>query len=621
MEINNYKDLCEYPFDALAASDPNEPLVLDTETAGHTSDSHFVIYFSWASNDGVLNGAGPTTTIDGFNFFKAILDSPRPKVFHNITADLDFIRNSSMECSGKRGYCTLLAHSLLDEYHGTHALDHLNTLYNKRHRSDIVELEYYKKGVPAAKKNLYVPQSVMHRYAHQDAIDTLGLMNIFWAKLKEQGLWDLYEETMDAEMAWYQMELDGIEFDVEVAEQSLERINPLREILEEEIHEAFGEKFLITSGQQLGKVLAKHFTLTKKTKTGWCTDKETLKSLSHDSRVQLVVAFRKLSQCGSKIRNRVEEGSNRLYPEFRQTLVTGRSSCSGTPLHQIPKRAGRVSIADVGSEVLAKACSEAYKSLRRMWIPTPGATLVTFDYDQAEYRAAGHYTGSERLITLLKDGGDFHEITANLVFGECTPTLRDITKFINFGLLYGMGLEGLENLIRGLVTEAPSSILQRYERELPEMRAFQQEVLKVYKSRGYVVDVFGRRYRAIPSWFKRLHQTDDYAIINYLCQGTVGNLKRYAIARIHTKIMMPMIHDKLREHRSKLVTEVHDELVFEIFPEDADILYDIHREMTDFPQFKVPFTTAPNVGRNLLEVKEMTLDEAVSACKTGMFVG
>lgn len=625
----HYEDICDYPFEALERSNhevPLRPIVLDTETAGHTKESHFVIYFSWADEDpNIGHGAGPVTTQNGFNFFKAICDSPRPKIFHAITRDLEFIRSTGMEVSG-RGYCTLLASALLDEYNPTHALDDLVRDHFGRRREDYNRLEEAKRGASAHTKNLNVDQSIIHPYADQDGQDTLSLWLKFFKQLRDQGLWDLYEIGMDAEVyGWYQMEKDGIEFDVNAAEEALERINPVKDIIETEIHEAFGEEFSINSGKQLGEILAKHFPLTKKTKKGlWVTDKEELRKYRYDWRVQMIIGWRKLAQCASKIRKRVEEGSNRLHGEYKQTLVTGRSSCSGVPLQQIAKRAGRVTVDDVGSAALVNACSSAYQATRKMWTVPCGGTLVTFDLDQGEYRAAAHYTGSARLIGLMQDPtADFHMIITKLIFGDLPDkklmkVLRDIVKHVSFGILYGMAAPGIEDTIRRLsgkelsefTSESPQSIMRKYEIEVPEMRKFQKDVLYVYKQLGYVKDVFGRRYRTLPNWFKRAHETDDYAIINYLCQGTVGNVKRYAIARLGK-----FFHEN--PMRSKMILDIHDELGFEIYPEDADIIYVIHKAMTDFPMFDVPFTTGPSVGPNLLEVKDMTLEEAVLCIRSG----
>ncbi len=634
-----YVDMQEYPFDALAASDPTMPLVLDTETAGHGGAGNFVIYYSWGDNNKDVGvGAGPTTTPEGFRFLKAIIDSPRPKVFHAIKRDLDFLASTDLEVVGarlqdiaqpfnpSRPYCTLLAHALLDEYHPTHAVDDLVRKEFGRRRDDYLELEALKKGVSKSKKNLNIPQELMHRYAKNDGGDQLDLWNKYAPQLRAQGLWPLYEVTMDAELAWYQMERDGIEFDVEAASDSLERITPVREFMEKEIHEAFGEEFKITSHQQLGAVLKKHLPLVKKTKTGWATDIETLRQFRYDYRVQMVIAYNKLSQCSSKIRKRIEEGSTRLHATFKQVLVTGRSSCSGVPLQQIAKRAGNVSVDDVGTKALAELVGEAYKSTRRMWIPALGSTLVTYDYDQGEYRAAAHYTGSARLIALMQDPTvDFHAVICQLVFGVVTKELRDIVKHINFGILYGMGIAGIAHTAEKLSGRSwssfncgtPEETMVRYEREVPELRAFQQAVIHKYKLVGYVQDVFGRRYRTLPEWFKEVNDTDDYAIVNYLCQGTVGNIKRYALARMHKEIFAPL---RLAGGQSKIVTEIHDEIVFEIYPEDAEILPRIHTCMTDFPQFSVPITTAPNVGGDLLNVKEMKMEEAVEACASGVFI-
>lgn len=635
----DYKDLCEYPFEELERSGrehPEIPLVLDTETIGHTEESHQILYFSWASNEpGIGSGAGPITTENGFNFFNAVLKSPKQKIFHNVTADLEFIRISEMEIVG-RGYCTLLGHALLDEYHPTHALDDLSRDIFHRVRHDYHILEGYKKGIPAHQKNLAVPQSVMHPYAHQDAIDTLDLWNWEVPRLVEQGLWDIYEAGMDAEVyAWYQMEKDGVEFDLVAAEESLEIITPSLDTMEQVIYQSFGREFKITSHKQLGDLLKETVPgfgadpKNDRTKTGWKTDKETLRRFRHDPRVQMVLGYNMLAQCKSKVSKRLEEQSTRLRALYKQVLVTGRSSCSKTPLQQVPKRAIKnpISAEDVGTPELATVCTRAYQSLRKIWTVPEGATLVTFDYDQGEYRAASHYSGSPKLIQLMQDPtADFHMIITELIFPEVVDkallkVLRDIVKHVSFGLLYGMSAPGIARTIQRLsgkamsdfTSETSESVMKKYEERVPEMRDLQKKVMYAYKTRGYVTDVFGRRYRTMPYWFKKAQETDDYAIINYLCQGTIANVKRVALARLGKFFM----DQRAKGMRSKMIMEIHDEIGFELYSEDAWILRPIHTMMTMFPEFDVPITTGPSVGPNLLETKDMTIEEAMKAIQTG----
>lgn len=403
--------------------------------------------------------------------------------------------------------------------------------------------------------------------------------------------------TVAAEMVYLKMFKRGVALDEANLERALVNVLEVLGDLSEKVWETLGERFLISSPVQLGDALKKHFPLTIGTPSGdWCTDKDALEPYRSDPKMQLVLAWKfldKARQYMQGYRKRVVNG--RLHSDYRQTTVTGRSKSSDPNLENIPKQRGRISEVEVGNVELAEQCAEAFRQVRAAIVPSPGAKLLSCDYKQIEYRCFAFYSGSERLISALERGEDFHTFTCNVVFGEETPQRRYMIKITSYGLLYGMGGALLIKRLR-IYHPRPQEILAQYEKMFPEMRGTQKRLKSIAARKGYLVDPFGRRYRFIP---ERPH-----AVVAWLCQGTAANVKKAAMVKTD-----PVFEGR----RSGLVIDIHDELVFEIYPEDAEVARDIKREMEDFDQLgRIPVLTDTAVGPNLLDLKDGSVDEVVA---------
>jgi len=586
--MNQYKNLCEYPFEALASG--TEPIAIDTETLGATRELNLPIYYSWAAKD-FGSGAAPTTTKEGWRFLEALSASPRPKVFHNAKFDLTVLEKVGLKVQGEI-HDTILQHLLLDEHHlEHHRLKALSRELLGRTRMDEFELKRVQKKGKAV--NLGVPQGPLHKYARMDAEDTLDLYYLFTPMLKEQGLWDLYRQEVEVEMVYKLLDETGIAIDTEFVEDAIKEMEQALRALETQIYKAFGETFLISSPQQLGGVLSKHFPLRERTPSGnYKTDKATLQNFIQDPKIQMIFAWKFLAKACSTARGyKKREVNGRIHPDYRQTTKTGRCNCHNPNLTTIPKQRGRITEVEVGSPELAATCSEAFRKVRRVFIAPPGAILVAWDYSQIEYRAFVHYTGSKRLIESLKAGEDFHTVICEMVFDKVDKRLRHITKIVNYGILYGMGKAYLQQMLQveGVNTR---NILARYEANFPEMRHTQRLMEETARSRGYITDVFGRRYRYVPEW--------GYKIVSWICQGTAANVKKTSMLRTN-KIYSG--------RKSRLVLDIHDDLTFEVYPEDLDLLHATKRAMEEYPQFDVPLVVKCSVGHNLLEMNDVEITE------------
>ncbi|KKL91696.1 hypothetical protein LCGC14_1892110 [marine sediment metagenome] len=584
-----YVDLCEYPLEALASGD--SPIAIDTETPGLARDLRIPIYYSWAAKD-LGAGAGPPTTAAGFEFLAALCTSHRPKIFHNAKFDLTVLEKLEVPINGEL-HDTLLMHMLLNEHHMEHhALKPLVRELLGQARMD----EFALRRVWGAKNkaNFNIDQEILHPYAVLDAANTLALYELFKPQLIAQGCWDVYRTIeMPVQLVYKLLDETGIMINVKFARDAIEGMKVALDKLAAQVYEAYGEEFLISSPQQLGRVLKKYFPLREKTPTGqWKTGADILKHFLSDPKMQLIQGWKFLANARSKAvgyEKHVVDG--RIHPDYKQTTKTGRCNCHAPNLTVIPKQRGRITEVEVGNKELATLCGEAFRKVRKIFIAPKGAILTAFDYSQIEYRIFVHYTGSGRLIERLRAGEDFHSMICEMVFGEVTKRLRHITKVINYGILYGMGKDYLNQMLKPEGITA-GSVLPRYEANFPEMRITQNRMINTARQRGYIADVFGRRYRLVPEW--------GYKIVSWICQGSAANVKKTAMIRTNKL---------LQGRRIAQVLDVHDDLTFETFPEDVMLLTTIKRLMENFSdRFDVPLPVECSVGHNLLEMEEIELD-------------
>jgi len=585
-----HKDLMEYP-EQIPENDL--PIALDTETLGVTRKSNLLCYYSWAAPD-FGSGAAPVTE-QGFRFLRALCASERPKVFHNAKFDFGVLERVGLSVKGPI-HDTILQHSLIDPYHlEAHRLKALSRELLSRPRLDAYAFERARTQFGPL---TLVPQELVHPYSVADAEDTLTLFGMFSKILNESGLWSLYLEEVETELAYRDIEARGILVNLQYLDESLASIVQTVDLLRARMFEAWKGEFNPNSHQQVAQLLLRGgLALKEKTEKGhFKTGHEILVRFVYDPRVKLLLAYTFLNKAATILSGYKErlDSSNRLHPDFRQSTATGRSACSDPNLQNIPHQRGRISEVEVGDAELARKCAEAYRAVRRVFVAPLGAQLLSADYSQIEYKFFAHYSGSERLISQLKQGVDFHRMVCELVFGQYDERLRHIIKILNYGLLYGMGRALLAARLLdafGTVIGGPtvSGTLTRYAQAVPEMRRTQKEIERVGHLRGYVIDVFGRRYP-----YKREY---GYILVSYLCQGSAANVKKRALTRVNKYL-------KEEQTRSGVSLDIHDELVFEWYPEDEKHLKQVSHLMTDFPQIDIPLTIDIARGDNFMDMEE-----------------
>lgn len=424
----------------------------------------------------------------------------------------------------------------------------------------------------------YVDIERATQYACEDADFTLQLADLFAEQLEDLGMLKmLYEIEVPLAKVLAEMEHDGVTIDTAFLKELSVEFGDKLERLEQEIYEAAGEEFLISSPKQLGVVLFESLNLPviKRTKTGPSTDQSVLEELADEHPLpRLILEYRHFAKLKSTYVDAlpllVHPKTGRVHTHFNQAVVpTGRLSSSDPNLQNIPVR------------------SEDGRRIRRAFIPREGWVLLGGDYSQVELRVLAHESEDPVLIEAFVNGEDIHRRTAAEVFGvaqdEVTSAQREAAKIINFGLVYGMGVRRLANEIDVTIAEAQAYMDQYFER-LPRVKPFFDAVIDQARNEGFVETLAGRKraISGITSDNRRISAQAERVAMNAPIQGGAADLIKAAMIRIDERLA----EEKLQ---ARLLIQVHDELLFEAPPEEVDRLEQIAREeMENVHPLRVP---------------------------------
>ncbi len=387
------------------------------------------------------------------------------------------------------------------------------------------------------------------------------------------------------------MELAGVRIDeAGLGRLSVEIAGDLERI-ERRIDQLAGEEFKINSPKQLQRILFEKLALppTKKTKTGFSTDESVLEELAlgHELPAE-ILGWRKLAKLKSTyvdaLPSCVHPETGRIHCQFNQTVAaTGRLAASNPNLQNIPIRT------PLGLRI------------REMFVPAEGRCLLSADYSQIELRILAHLCRDEALIAAFRAGEDIHVQTAARVFGiepeAVTEAQRSQMKAINFGILYGSSAFGIANTLGISQADAQTHIDAYFER-YPRVRAFVRDSIERARERGYSETLFGRR-RYLPDLHSRnrvLRQAAERMANNSVIQGTAADLIKRAMLGIDADLQAP------GAPRAQMILQVHDELVFEVAPEDAPALRErVLERMQGVAELCVPLEVHIGEGRNWRE--------------------
>ena len=412
-------------------------------------------------------------------------------------------------------------------------------------------------------------------------------------ELKENKLLDLFTQMeMPLVPVLADMEYTGVKVDVDTLRQNSETMNAEIAAIEQQIYEYAGEKFNIGSPKQLGEILFEKMNLVKNARLTkskqYQTSEEVLKKMAYKHPiVPLILEWRKLSKLKSTyidvLPQLINPKTGRIHSTFTQTITaTGRLSSLNPNLQNIPVR------------------TERGRDIRKAFVPSDGNVLLAADYSQIELRIVAHVCQDERMIETFRNNEDIHATMAAHIYGvekeEVTADMRRAAKTVNFGILYGISAFGLADRLQIPQSEA-KQLITDYFRSFPKISDYLNDTLDFAREHEYVETLMGRRrnIRDINAKNGVLRAAAERNAINAPIQGTAADLIKIAMIRIHN-----IMEEK--KMRSKMILQVHDELVFDTCPEELETLSAIvQKEMSGAMQLSVPLDVNISSGKNWLE--------------------
>ncbi|HEX9989033.1 MAG TPA: DNA polymerase I [Chloroflexia bacterium] len=525
-----------------------------------------------------------------------LADSSVLKDAHNAKYDLKVLKRAGFEVEGL-GVDTMIAAFLLGQT-GIGLKDLAFTRLGVQ-MVPITEL------IGTGRKQItmdYVPIELSAGYAAADVAVTERLRHEFAPLLEETGVAELFREIeMPLVSVLADMELVGVAIDVTRLQMLSTKIHKNLMELETQIYEEAKHPFNINSTQQLGKVLFDELQLPgrKRTQKGYSTDREVLDTLKglHPI-VDLIIEYRQLI----KLKNTyidalpllVRKDTGRVHTNFNQSVAaTGRLSSNQPNLQNIPIRT------EIGRDV-RKAFIADNESEHRLF--DEESWLLAADYSQIELRLLAHMAQEERLISAFEQGLDIHAATAAEVMGvpleQVDPDSRRLAKTINFGVLYGMGSYGLAR-DSGLSQPEAAKFIELYWSRYPAVRRFMDTTLKEGRELGYVCTLQGRR-RYMPELKSPnggVRQAGERMAINAPVQGTAADIIKVAMNRLSAEM-------KQRGLKSKMLLQVHDELLFEVPASELDAMSDlVCATMESAAELSVPLRVDVKKGKNWGEMQ------------------
>lgn len=411
-------------------------------------------------------------------------------------------------------------------------------------------------------------------------------------ELNNTGMQTLYD-TIELPLVYTlsDMEKEGVHVDAEELKRYGEELAAQIAVLEKEIYEGAGETFNINSPKQLGHILFEKLEMPygKKTKTGYSTAADVLEKLAVEyPLVSKILEYRQLAKLKSTyadgLANFIEE-DGRIHTNFQQTVTaTGRLSSTDPNLQNIPIR------------------MELGRMIRKVFLPKDGYVFVDADYSQIELRILAHMSGDEMLIQAYREAQDIHRMTASQVFHtpfeEVTDLQRRNAKAVNFGIVYGISSFGLSQDLSISKKEAQEYI-ERYFESYPKIKEFLDGCVEKAKKDGYSVTMFGRR-RPLPEISSSNFMQRSFGeriAMNAPIQGTAADIIKIAMNRVHRRL----IDEGLK---SRLLLQVHDELLIEAAPDEVDEVKKIlEEEMKGAADLSVELEIDTHTGKNWYEAK------------------
>ena len=529
------------------------------------------------------------------NLLKSFALSNSKKYGYNMKQDIRYLFNNVTDKVYNFAYDVMIAYYLMDSIRANYDIEYiLNDIYGI-----ILNL-------PNKSKNENVQLSLFGEENNDSAFltgdeqknITIYLKAIFDSKkqvLEKLRNLDMLELFNDIEMPLEEtlayMEHVGMYIDVNKLNEFDIEISQRLNILEQDIYRLAGEEFNINSPQQLGHILFEVLNLPviKKGKTGYSTDKAVLEELSDKHEIiDLILEYRQTIKLKTTYVDGLKSkiaSDGRIHTTFMQTVTsTGRLSSVEPNLQNIPVR------------------MELGRKIRSFFVAPMDSVIVDADYSQIELRVLAHISEDETMIDAFNNDIDIHKVTASQVFqvglDEVTPKMRSKAKAVNFGIVYGISEFGLAKNISTTRKEA-AIYINNYLTKYHKIKEFMENIVIKAKDEGYVTTLFNRRryINELKNKNKNIVQFGERVAMNTPIQGTAADIIKLAMNKIYYKM-------KEKNLKSKLIMQVHDELLIETVPNEVDIVKEImHDAMENIISLKVPLVIDLNIGKSWYDAK------------------
>lgn len=518
------------------------------------------------------------------------------KIGQNLKYDCEIMTNYLGEQINGIYFDTMIASYLISPGHRQHSLDTLAFVEFGYQMQPITDL------IGEGKNQIKmseVPIEKVSWYAGEDADLTYRLYLKYKVELEKENLLKFFDELeMPLVEVLANVEKNGVKIDDQaLTSLSADFAKRIKKI-EKKIYELAGMEFNVASPKQLKEVLFEKMEISTagigKTKTGLSTAAGQLEKLKGEHPiVDLILEFRELSKLKSTYLDALPALINpldgRVHTSFNQTVTaTGRLSSSEPNLQNIPIRT------ETGSQI------------RKAFIAEPGFKILKADYSQIELRIVASLANDQAMLEIFNTGGDIHAQTAALINGldikDVTKEIRRTAKEINFGVLYGMGAWGLANRT-GISNAEAQKFIFKYFDTFKDVKKWLDETVEIAKEKGYVETLYGRR-RFLPEINSSIQQVKSSAermAVNMPIQGTAADLIKLAMVEINNKL--PSVSEK-----SRMILQVHDELVFEVPENEIKKVSDFVREsMCNVMKLRAPIEVEVSVGHNWGETEKIEI--------------
>jgi DNA polymerase-1 len=593
--------------DFLKQLEKQSRFAVDLETIGlQPLEADIVGYaFCWQAGEAYylpVRGPADEPALDPVETLEAlrpILENPKvAKINQNIKYDIIVLRRLGVELAGVAGD-SMVADYLLQAGERSHGKDELSRRYLGHAPIAIADI-IGKNGKNQLRMD-QVPTPKIGEYAAEDADIAYRLCELLEPELAVAGAARLYRELeVPLIEVLAELEFNGIRLDRPLLARLSRDMTQQLAGIERSIYELAGHEFNIASLKQLRTVLFDELKLPVQRKTGIAgeasTDQETLERLAAlgYELPRKIVEHRQISKLKGTyvdaLPTLVNPETGRIHASFNQTVAaTGRLSGSDPNLQNIPIRT------ELGGQI------------RQAFLPEEGWQLLTADYSQVELRLLAHFCGDEELRQAFAFDRDIHTVVAAQIYGvaesEVQPEMRRMAKTVNFGVIYGMSAFGLAQRL-GIPRDQAGKFIDAYFARYPKVLEYQAQLLRDCARNQYVSTILGRR-RAITgvrpkSSYGQRNQPEREAI-NMQIQGSAADLIKQAMLNIYRRL-------KRERRQSRMLLQIHDELVFEVPPDElAALMILVEEEMTTAIELEVPLRVDISVGANWLDVAEMAV--------------